>query len=109
MKKEKLETLIFDIETAPNLAWVWDFYEQNVISVEKERKLLSFAFKWLGQKKVYCYSLRDYKEKKLLKILHELFNKADIIVGHNGDRFDIKMVNAFFIHNHLKPPVLIKP
>jgi len=31
-------------------------------------------------------------------------NKADLIVGHNGDRFDIRMANAFFVHNGLKPP-----
>lgn len=96
--------LLFDIETAPNLAWVWDYYEQNVISIEQERKLLCFSYKWWGNKNIHTLYLRDHKEEELLKLLHALFNKADVIVGHNGDKFDIKMSYSFFAHIGLKPP-----
>jgi len=97
------KVLLVDIETSPNLAYVWEKYEQNVLSFEKERELISFAYKWKG-KSVKSYCLNDCNARTLTKRLHDLFNEADIIIAHNGDRFDIKMANAFFVHHNLKPP-----
>lgn len=99
-----MQILLYDLETSPNLAWVWDFYEQNVLGIEKERELISFAYKWLGENKVKVFSLRTLKEKDLVKKLHELFDQADVIIAHNGDNFDAKMANSFFIKQGLTPP-----
>lgn len=104
--------LIFDIETAPNLAYVWGKYEQNVIDYEKEWYMLSFAYKWLGEKTVHVKSLPDYKlygkdktnDKALVVELHKLFNEADVIIAHNGDQFDIKKSNARFLVHGLTAP-----
>jgi len=98
------KVLLYDIETSPNLAYIWDNYEQNALSIEKQRELMSFAFKWLGDKKVQVYSLRNCTEKDLVQKLHNLFDEADILIAHNGDRFDQKMANAFFIKQGLTPP-----
>jgi predicted RNA-binding Zn-ribbon protein involved in translation (DUF1610 family) len=100
-----MKTLLFDIETKPNLAWVWEKYEQDVISFEKERELLSFAWKWLGEKKTHCLAECDFKtNKELVKKLWELFEEANVIIAHNGNRFDIKMSNGFFAYYGLTPP-----
>jgi hypothetical protein len=96
--------LFIDIETSPNLAYTWEKYETDVISFVKERYLLSFAYKWLGQKTVRCHSLYEMKDRELVTKLHELFNEAEIIVGHNSDNFDIRMANAFFAYFNLLPP-----
>jgi uncharacterized protein YprB with RNaseH-like and TPR domain/predicted RNA-binding Zn-ribbon protein involved in translation (DUF1610 family) len=99
--------LFLDIETSPNLAYVWEKYEQDVISFEKERELLSFAYQWNDKKNVKCCALCDFEKNKqfeLVSKLHSLFDKADIIVAHNGDEFDIKMSCSFFAHFNLKPP-----
>ena len=95
--------LLFDIETSPNLAYIWEKYEQDALSFEKERELISFAYKWLGNG-VKSYCLDDCNAKTLTKKLHELFDEADIIIAHNGDRFDIRMANSFFVFHDLKPP-----
>lgn len=110
--EENMKVLIFDIETAPNLAYVWGKYEQDVVAFEHERYMISFAYKWLGQKTISAYSLpmfTGYKkdpesDKALVTKLHELFSQADVIIAHNGDNFDIKMANASFIRNGLTPP-----
>ena len=99
-----MKELLFDIEISPNLAYVWEKYEQDVIAFEKERELISFAYKWTGDKKIKAYCLNDLTPFQLTKKLHELFEEADIIVAHNGDEFDIKMANSFFAHFGLKPP-----
>jgi len=99
-----MRLLLFDIETSPNLAYIWEKYEQNALSIEKEREMLCFAYKWLGQSKIRAHSKQEMTERQLLRKLQQLFDEADIVIGHNSDAFDIKMANAFFIKNGLKPP-----
>ncbi len=104
--------LLYDIETSPNLAYVWGKYEQNVIAFEKEWHMLSFAYKWYGDEEVKAYGLHNFKtfkkdktnDKELVMKLHELFNEADIIIGHNSNDFDNKKSNARFIYHGLTPP-----
>jgi DNA polymerase elongation subunit (family B) len=100
-----LKTLFLDIETSPNLAYTWEMYEQDVLKIVKQRDLLCFAWKWLGEKKVNVCGRCDCKnDKSFIKKLHGLFNEADIIIAQNGDEFDIKMCNTFFIKNGFNPP-----
>lgn len=104
--------LLFDIETAPNLSYVWGQYEQNVLGHQQESYLLSFAYKWLGDKTVTCRSLPDYKkykpgdtdDKGLVKDLWNLLDQADIIIAHNGDAFDLLKANTRFIYHGMEPP-----
>jgi hypothetical protein len=104
--------LLFDIETAPLLSHTWGRYEQNVIEVEREWFILSVAWKWLGQKKISVRTLADYpgyakdrtNDKALCKQLWELLNEADVVVGHNSDRFDLKKAFARFAIHGFPPP-----
>jgi uncharacterized protein YprB with RNaseH-like and TPR domain len=67
--------------------------------------MLCFAYKWLGEKKTNVLSLQDVKnEKELVRNLWSIFEEADIIIGHNSDRFDIKKSNAKFIEFGFRPP-----
>lgn len=113
MNKEKTpKILLIDIETAPNLGYIWGKYEQNVIDYKNEWYLLSFCAKWLGEKKMFAYKLNDFnlfkKDKQndleLVKKLWNLLDEADIIIGHNSDEFDIKKSNARFLFHGLNPP-----
>ncbi len=111
MQKQKLRVLLFDVETSPNLGWVWGKYEQNVLAYEKESHLLTFSYKWLGEKKTYGYGLPDFAtykkdkedDRELVGLLWKLFDEADIIIGHNGDAFDIKRTNARFLYHGFEP------
>lgn len=101
--------LFFDIETAPNLANVWAHYDQNVIAHEREWTMLSFAWRWEGEQKVHALSnYHDFGETtddtKLCKALWDLFDEADIVIAHNGDKFDIRKANARFAELRLGPP-----
>lgn len=100
----KPKVLLFDIETAPNLAYVWGKYEQDVIAFKSEWYILSVAYKWLGEKEIYCVTADSTNDKKVVKKLHELFNQADVVIAHNGDAFDIKKARARFIYHGLQPP-----
>lgn len=108
--KREAKILVFDIETAPILGYVWGMWEQNVAlnQIKSDWHLLSWAAKWLDKPEVFYMDQRDAKnvedDKKILKGLWELLNEADVVLGQNSKSFDTKKVNARFIINGLGPP-----
>lgn len=112
MIKNKTKILLLDIENAPNVSYTWGKYEQDVIDFQKEWYMLSYAYKWLGDKNVKVASLPmfgSYKKDKtndgmLLMTLWKLLDEADIVIGHNVDRFDIRKINARFLAQGFSPP-----
>ena len=107
------KVLLFDVETSPNIAYIWGKYEQNALGdFIAERQIICFAWKWLGEKEVQVRALPDFKgyrkdpgnNQALVVFLHELISRADIVVAHNVDKFDDKMANTDFIVHGLKPP-----
>lgn len=116
LKTNKAKILIFDIETFANLGYVWGKWDQNVIAYEREWFALCFCYKWLGEKRVSSVALPDfdlYNEDKfndyeVVKAMWKLFDEADIVVAHNGDKFDIKKMNARFLYYRLPPPSTFK-
>lgn len=106
MKKPKI--LLYDIETSPNVAYVWGHWEQNVLAYKEQWQMLSFAWKWLGEKEIHYDCVpRSLKEKGLVKRLGRLIAKADVVIAHNGDTFDIKKVRTRLLYHKLPmlPPV----
>lgn len=107
-----MRILIVDIETAPNQAYVWGKYQQDVIEYVSEWYMMMFAYKWLGEKDTYVVALPDFEtyeqdrenDYELVKVLHGLFDQADVIIAHNGDSFDVKKSNARFIYHGLTKP-----
>ena len=99
--------LILDIETAPLLVRSYGLWNQNISTgfIVKDWYMLSFAAKWLDKNKVYYKDTRDTHENDLevAKFAHKLINEADIIVGHNSDKFDLKKLNTRFLKHGLKP------
>lgn len=112
MSSKNLKTLLFDIETAPSLGWVWGKYQQDVIAFDQNWYMLCWSAKWLDSSKIITKALPDYKgykknpedDKALCIDLWNLIDEADIIIGHNCDEFDLKKANARFVINELEPP-----
>lgn len=108
MKKPKV--LILDIETAPLVSYTWGLFDQNVAlnQIVEDWSILSYAAKWLDEKKVFYADQRGAKnvrnDKELLKGIWKLMDEADIILGQNSNSFDIKKLNARFLLNGMKPP-----
>lgn len=100
---EKVKTLLIDIETVPHKVYTWGKYDQNVIAFIEYSSLLSVAWKWLDEKKVYSLK-RGSNDVSLVNQIWALFDKADIVVAHNGNAFDVKRCMAAFSRYGLKPP-----
>ena len=112
MSKPKI--LLLDIETSPILADVWQLWDNNVglNQIRKDWQVISWSAKWLGEKEIFYQDLRGGKklksDKKILKSIWKLINKADIVIGHNSKKFDIKKLNARFKFHKMKPPSSFK-
>ena len=88
----------------------WNIWETNIIEVIEDWYILSFAYRWADEKEVTVRALPDYpgykknpkSDKRLVKDLHKLISRCDILVAHNAP-FDTKKSNARFLHHGLKP------
>lgn len=111
-RPETARVLLFDVECSPNIGYTWGRWEQTVIEFIKERQIICFSYEWLDTGEFGTLALPDfpgYKKnpddnKALIRALHALYSKADIIVGHNLDRFDDRRANTDFIKHKLPPP-----
>ena len=110
---EKAKIVFIDLETAPSLGFSWGpKWETNILEYKKDWFLLSYAYKIAGGSKVYTKCLSDYpgykkdleNDELLVKDLWKIFDEADILIGHNGDSFDIRKANTRFVTHKLPPP-----
>jgi len=107
-----MKALLLDIETSPIIAHVWQLFDNNVAlnQIQSDWHLLSFSAKWLGDSpdEIIYADQRHEKDisndKKLLQKVWKLLDKADIVIGQNSKKFDIKKLNARFILNGMQPP-----
>ena len=109
--------LYYDIETAPNLSYVWGHFEQNVIEHEREWYLLCVSYRWEHESKTQVCALVDFPDTyakdpendlHVAKKLWDLLDEADIVIAHNGDRFDMRKANARFVYHNLGPVSPVK-
>lgn len=108
---EDAKILAFDLEVSPNRGWFYGQYDVSPIKIEQPPILLAMSWKWIGQKgKPESRIISDYKQLNnyddsgIVKELWDLLDKANIVIAHNGKRFDEKVANAFFLRHDMKPP-----
>ncbi len=104
--------LVFDIETSPLMAYVWQSQVWNAqISLDKvisEWFMLTWSAKWLFSNKIMSARLtgkeaKDEDDSRIVKEFWSLLDEADIVIAHNGDRFDVPNMNTRFLVNGLSP------
>lgn len=105
-----VKVLTLDIETSPLQAYVWGLFDQTVglNQIKEEWCILSYAAKWLGNDEViYRDNSRQRNkedDRRLVKDLWNLLDKADIVIGQNAKRFDVRKINARFLLLGYPPP-----
>lgn len=106
--EREAKVLFWDAECSPTLGYTYGQYQTNVIKVERPPVLLSFAWKWLGEKETHCLTLHDRpsvqhgNDSILAKELWNILDQAEIVVNHNI-RFDNKFANGLFLRHGLPP------
>jgi len=102
--------IFFDIETLPIVATTWTLWPKSISheNILTDWSIACAAWKEAGSTKVSAVSMAAPGDDYLLcKKLSEALSKADVLITHNGDKFDIKKLNARLITHKLPPLPLI--
>ena len=108
--KSPVKTLYFDIETTLAKSYHWGQWQQN-LSVKQqiqESHMLSHAWAW-GDGEVFSSVLTpeevlNQDDERIVYEIWSLLDNCDIVVAHNGKRFDVKKVNGYFLKYGLPKP-----
>lgn len=110
-EREMSKVLIFDVETLPIVAYVWKVWQEDIpdVRIIKDWCILSWSAKWLHDDKIISDVLTKREaltrnDERLVENFWLLLNEADVVVAHNGKRFDIKRVNTRFWKHKMKKP-----
>lgn len=106
IKLNNPKILIYDIETSYNIVKSWRIgYNININpkDIIHERKIICVSYKWLGEDQVYNLQWdKNQDDKFLLEQFIEVLNEADLIVAHNGERYDLKFIKTRAIYQGLE-------
>jgi DNA polymerase III epsilon subunit-like protein len=109
MKQPKI--LIYDIETSFMRVNTFTLYPERIShhNIKQDWFVICAAWKLYGKRKVEAVSINDFKRKNkeddygVVKALRDVIADADIIVAHNGIKFDLKKLNSRIIFHGLDP------
>lgn len=107
----KPKILIYDLEVSPNLGYAYGMWDTRILKIKEYASIMSISWKWLGEDEVHHASLANIPRKKgsssnkaLTRLIHQLFDEADVVIAHNAYRFDNPVSNAGFARHGLLPP-----
>jgi DNA polymerase elongation subunit (family B) len=101
MGKQRILTL--DIETSPAEGYFWNPWQTNIAEgqMTQQTVMLTYAAKWLGDRKVIY---RTGLDEDFHRTLHQLLDEADAVVSYNGDGFDFKHIMREFAERGMHRP-----
>ena len=101
-----MKVLSIDIETAPNLAYVWSLWDQNVglNQLVDTSEVLCFAARFVGQRRMHFHSTHADGKQAMIEAAWALLDEADVVMTYNGQSFDVPHLNREFLLAGLGPP-----
>lgn len=110
-KARELRTLTFDIERLPG-RFAAEFWDLNAFKnrrihpdlVTEWPRTICAAWRWYGHKKVEFAAEWIGGTQTFAEVLWQALDQADIVIGHNAKRFDVKHSNTLFRDHGLRPP-----
>jgi uncharacterized protein YprB with RNaseH-like and TPR domain len=106
MADKQPKILFYDIETSPALAWIWHTGKQWVghdqLKDERKFDIICICYRWAHESKIHSLDW-DYAKQDSAAMIEEfsyIVNQADLVIGHNADKFDMRHVNTQrLLHN----------
>lgn len=96
----------FDVETAPNKAYVWGLWNQNVgiNQIIEPGRTISFASRRYGGSRTVFRSEFHHGHEKMVEDAWAMLDESDVVVTFNGKKFDTPTLNTEFMKRDLGPP-----
>lgn len=103
--------LFLDIETSFLVTNGWGLFNQyfSLEQLERDWTIISISWKWLEDDKASYIDITDDpecgvgSEDAILNKLWELLHEANVVVAHNGRKFDLKKIRARMIAKGFLP------
>lgn len=101
-----MRTLTLDIETSPNLAYVWKLWKENIplARLTDSGEVLCVSYKWHGKGRPQNLSAHRHGRAGMLQGVRDLLDQADAVVTYNGNSFDLPWLNGEFVREGILPP-----
>lgn len=101
----KPKIVFLDIETAPRVAYVWSFFKENISpkQVLDHGRIMSYVCIDADDNMSGAYCADD-DDKAITELLIQELDAADIVVGHNLDKFDRGTIYGRAAIHGIKPP-----
>lgn len=106
----KPRILVYDLETSPFEVYTFGLFDQTIgpKQIRKFPTILSWAAKWVGEKRIFQRDTRREKDprndKKIVTELRDLLNEADYVLTQNGKKFDNGIVRTRCSVHRITPP-----
>jgi len=109
------KVLYWDVEVALKVGYFYDQWNTNIPYTRIKHHSFLFSGAWMWEHElgnIHTVSLLDdpkrfkldFRDDKFVaRTLRDEINKADAIVAHNGDKFDVKELNSRLAKHGLKP------
>lgn len=104
--------LLLDIETAPMEVYTWSLRGNDYISptnIIKDWFVLSWSAKFLFSSQVFSDSVTPQEasnrdDSRMIMGIYQFLNEAQIVITHNGNKFDLPKINSRLLVHGFPPP-----
>lgn len=116
MTKKKPKVILWDIETLPDMneaMKVWPKLSDYPGLTMKATitTIICGGYKELGSKKTHCINAWDFKgwkknvndDYEVVKKIYDILKDADVVITHNGRRFDWKHLQTRLLVHGMRP------
>jgi uncharacterized protein YprB with RNaseH-like and TPR domain len=110
MLNKKPLVMFFDIETTPLLVYVWrlgkQYVRQHQLAEQSSRYgiiCISYAFNDGKSARTIDWGFKEQDSGKVIREFDKIVKMADVAIGKNSDKFDIKYINTQRVLNNLPP------
>jgi DNA polymerase elongation subunit (family B) len=108
-KKPKI--LFWDVETSYLMARIWapgrkiSVSHKQLVEGYDQPRIICIAYKWLGEKQTHFldWGAQEQDPKPMLTEFSRVISSADLSIGHNVDKFDLRQLNTALLLADLPP------
>jgi hypothetical protein len=105
----KPRVLLYDVETSPVLAWTWrtgkQYISHDQFKTGHKFDIICICYKFAGEKEIHSLDWNYQKQdsSEMIQKFGDVVATADLTIGHNSDKFDVKQINTQRMLHNLDP------
>lgn len=116
MRDGQPAVVFYDIETRPKVGlYFGPNWQTNIAKQLTNTEVLCFAYKWEGSDETHYVAAWDApnwragllekdQDEYVMRRMWDMFDQADVVVAHNGDKFDQKKSQGRMWKYRISPP-----